>query len=243
MPEPLMNSDSLSFLEKWIEYDYNPFIVFDSTGKVTSLNREAQFLLGKVTSKQIFDIAVDYATGNFGFKTYFVDLELDKAEFFAITVGYESDENIGIKLYKRPHKKIKNFNTNLKELSNIYVLLDLAISSHATKTSAVFEKKYDPAIPEFYINVNEMLKLINKIYQSFLESTVITTKLSINVGEILRVGEKKYPFCRLSISGDRMDQSREKEIEMISHSAEASVFIQDGVISLDMALITDQIES
>lgn len=231
----------MTFLEKWIEYDYNPFIVFDSTGKVVSLNQEAQYLLGKITSKQVFDIAVDYATDSFGFKTFFIDLELDKAEFFAITVGYESDDNIGIKLYKRPHKKIRDFSTNKKELSNLYVILDLAISSHASKTKATFDKKYDPAIPEFYLGVNDMLKLINKIYQAFLESETITTDLSINIGEHIRIANKKYPFCRLSISGDVYDEKRRKEIEVISHHAETSVLFHEKKVSVDLPLITDEV--
>lgn len=38
--------------EAWIEHDYNPFIVFDSNGKIISLNQEAQYLLGEVAHKK-----------------------------------------------------------------------------------------------------------------------------------------------------------------------------------------------
>ena len=36
----------MTFEQQWIEYDFNPFILFDSSGKIVSLNAEAQFLLG-----------------------------------------------------------------------------------------------------------------------------------------------------------------------------------------------------
>ncbi len=53
--------------EAWIEHDYNPFIVFDNSGKILSLNQEAQYLLGEVAHKKIFDIAQAYASMTYGF--------------------------------------------------------------------------------------------------------------------------------------------------------------------------------
>ena len=59
----------MTFEQQWIEYDYNPFVLFSSNVKVLSLNSEAQFLLGFVTTEELFNLATTYANVSFGFKT------------------------------------------------------------------------------------------------------------------------------------------------------------------------------
>jgi len=58
----------VQFIEQWIENDYNPFIIFESSGRLKSLNQEAQYLLGEVSTKDIFDLAGTYATLTYRFK-------------------------------------------------------------------------------------------------------------------------------------------------------------------------------
>ncbi|MCK4737153.1 MAG: hypothetical protein KAT10_01230, partial [Sulfurimonas sp.] len=65
----------MTFEQQWIEYDYNPFVLFSSKGKVISLNSEAQFLLGAITTDELFNLATTYANLSFGFKTTFIELE------------------------------------------------------------------------------------------------------------------------------------------------------------------------
>ena len=38
----------MTFDQQWIEFDFNPFVLFSSNGKIISLNTEAQYLLGAV---------------------------------------------------------------------------------------------------------------------------------------------------------------------------------------------------
>ena len=87
----------MTFEQQWIEYDYNPFILFSSNGKIVSLNAEAQFLLGTATSRELYELATSYANVTFGFKTTFIDLEFGRYKFFGLTVGYENEDEIGIK--------------------------------------------------------------------------------------------------------------------------------------------------
>ncbi|HFB53860.1 MAG TPA: hypothetical protein ENJ67_03930, partial [Sulfurimonas autotrophica] len=92
--------------QQWLEYDYNPFILFNAQGKILSLNAEAQFLLGSANAHELFELAKTYASINFGFKTTFVELEYGRYKFFGLTVGYEDEEQIGIKLYQSPTYKL-----------------------------------------------------------------------------------------------------------------------------------------
>lgn len=228
----------MTFLEKWIEYDYNPFIIFDSQGKVISLNSEAQYLLAKVQNKEMFDLAMNYATETYGFKTFFLELTYDKFEFFAITVGYESENEIGIKLYKKQNKKIKSLDKKRSTLSNIYLLIDLAISTFSTRNDAQFLKNFDPAIPEFYVDVDNILKLFNKTYQLFLGSLKIETKIYINIGEYIKTAEKKYSILRVDIKGDKLDSSKKSDLEQLASNAEVTLYIQKREIFIDIPIIS-----
>ena len=207
----------MSFLEQWVEHDYNPFIVFDSNGKVTSLNQEAQYLLGEVTPKEIFDIAGAYANITYGFKTTILDLEFGAYKFYAITVGYQDEHQIGIKLYKYATQKF----TTIEEYGepvNIYALLDLCISASSTFGSAVFRKEFDPTFPDLRLKIDGFTKLLNKTYQSYKMSSKITTKLALKTGEYIRFNQKKYPIFVITIEAEERDKTHESEIETIAQN-------------------------
>jgi hypothetical protein len=135
----------MTFEQQWIEYDYNPFVLFSSNGKIISLNAEAQFLLGAVTSDELFKLATTYANVTFGFKTTFIDLEFGRYKFFALTIGYENEDEIGIKFYQAPTFKL-NKNKPIGELTNIYTLVDLCISSNSINSKIKYIKDFDPTI-------------------------------------------------------------------------------------------------
>ena len=205
----------MSFLEQWVEHDYNPFIIFDTNGKVISLNQEAQYLLGEVTPKEIFDIAGAYANITYGFKTTILDLEFGAYKFYAITVGYQDEHQIGIKLYKYATQKF----TTIEEYGepvNLYALLDLCISASSTSGSAVFRKEFDPTFPDLRLKIDGFTKLLNKTYQSYKGATKITTKLALKTGEYIRFNQKKYPIFTIVIEAEDRNISHENEIETIA---------------------------
>jgi len=228
----------MNFLEKWIEYDYNPFVVFNSQGKVLSVNREAQYLLGKVSNKELFDLALNYASETYGFKTFFVDLEFDKFEFFAITVGYENDNEIGIKLYKKPKSKARNIGKQNRELTSIYVLIDLCISTNSSLSKVEFTKDFDPAIPDMMLCVDEFLKVVNKCLYAFLESAKVDVKLFVNIGEHIKLDGKKYSIVRIEINGDKCKQTRQ-EIDLVASKSDYTVGFGHNSITIDIPLITN----
>jgi hypothetical protein len=205
----------MDFYEAWSEHDYNPFIVFSDDGRIKSLNQEAQYLLGEVENKKIFELTHTYASQTYGFKTTAVDISFGSYKFYAITVGYLDEKQIGIKLYKLAAKKFTNIE-NQGESVNLYALLDLCISASSTRIRAEFTKEFDPTFPDIKLQINNFTKLLDKIYQSHSNATFIHTKLALVTGEHIKQNGKKYPIFSITITTDYRDSSYEKDIELIA---------------------------
>ncbi len=223
--------------ETWVEHDYNPFIVFDGNGKILSLNQEAQYLLGEVAHKKIFDLAGAYASITYGFKTTIVDLVFGSYKFYAITVGYDDEDSIGIKLYKNAIKKFANVE-EYGESANIYTLLDLCISACSTNNAIKFCKEFDPTLPEIRLKVEDFMKLLTKVYHSHLHlAHTITTRLSLVTGEYIRFNQKKYPIFSISIKSDTRDLSYEKSIEEMALKSNCTVHFEYHETIISAALV------
>ena len=224
----------MNFEQQWLEYDYNPFVLFNSSGKIISLNAEAQFLLGTASASEIFELASSYANITYGFKTTFLELNLGRYKFFGLTVGYESDDEIGVKLYQMP-----SFNVNKPkptgELTNIYTLVDLCISTNSISSDIKFVKDFDPTIPEILINSNEFIKLLNKIYTCFSDNDEIKTKIYFRVGEHIKFEDKKYSLFSVEIKAK--NQKKMNEFKVFSESSNFIIEIKDKItINLPMIL-------
>ena len=228
---------TMTFSEAWIEHDYNPFIVFDNNGKIISLNQEAQYLLGEVVPKKVFDIAQAYASITYGFKTTIIDIAFSSYKFYAITVGYHDENSIGIKLYKSATKKFANVE-EYGESANIYALLDLCISASSTNNEIKFRKEFDPTFPDVRIKVEAFMKLLNKVYQSHLQASIITTRLSLITGEYIRFNEKKYPIFSISIKGDNRDKNYEKSIEELGTKSNCTIHFEHNETLIHAALVS-----
>ncbi|MBN2964779.1 hypothetical protein JWV37_08295 [Sulfurospirillum sp. T05] len=227
----------MQFLEKWIEHDYNPFIIFDANGKVKSLNQEAQYLLGEVSTKEIFDIAGAYAAITYGFKTTILDLEFGSYRFYGITVGYESEEEIGVKLYKYATQKFSTI-AEYGEPVNIYTLLDLCISATSTGQNTQFKKEFDPTFPDLRLQIDGFTKLLNKTYASFQHAPKITTKLSLKTGEHIRFKEKKYPIFTILVEGEGRDRRFELDAQAIAKTINCIVHFKEEQIIITSPLIS-----
>ncbi|WP_331773940.1 hypothetical protein [Sulfurospirillum sp. 1612] len=230
----------MTFNEAWIEYDYNPFITFDTDEKVKSLNQEAQYLLGEVSPKKIFELAKTYASMSYGFKTTILDLNFGPYTFYAITVGYLDESEIGIKLYKKAAKKLSSID-EYGEIVNLYSLLDLCISaSSASRSHIKHTKVFDPTFPEIRLKIEDFTRLLNKIYSSYLESDTITSKLMLNTGEYIKFDNKKYPIFSIYITGERRDKKLASNIEEISQQANSFVQFKDNTTILSSALVSGE---
>lgn len=205
----------MTFEQQWIEYDYNPFVLFSGSGKVISLNVEAQFLLGSVSAEELFSLATTYASVSFGFKTTFLELHFGRYNFFALTIGYENDDQIGIKLYQAPSFKLTKHEPK-GELSNIYTLVDLCIATFCINSKIVFEKDFDPTIPEIIIDANDFIKTLSKIYACYENNQKIMTKIFYRIGEHVKFGDKKYSIFSVEVSSQNINQERVNELKLFA---------------------------
>jgi len=226
----------MNFEQQWLEYDYNPFILFSSNGKIISLNGEAQFLLGAASTTELFELASSYANITYGFKTTFLELEFGRFKFFGLTVGYETEDEIGIKLYQAPSFKIDKPKPT-GELTNVYALVDLCISTNSINSDIIFLKEFDPTIPEIIINANEFIKILNKIYLCFTDNKEVYTKIFFRVGEHIKFEEKKYSLFSISISAKDKNEKRVEELTNWAKSSSFFIEIKNSItINIPMVL-------
>ena len=226
----------MTFEQQWLEYDYNPFVLFSSNGKIISLNSEAQFLLGATTARELFELATSYANVTFGFKTTFIDLEFGRYKFFGLTIGYENEDQIGIKLYQTPSFKLNKPKPE-GELTNIYTLVDLCIATNSISSTIKFTKEFDPTIPEIIINSNSFIKLLNKTYLCFNKNKTINTKIFYRVGEHIRFEEKKYSIFSIEINAENKEINKLQELKLFAENSNFYIDIQNKV-TINIPMIT-----
>ena len=225
----------MSFFEEWVELDLNPVLSFSSNSKIIYSNSEAQFLLNRIKQKELFDLALTYAPKTFGALTSYIDLNIKNYTFYAITVMYENEDEIHMKLYKSAMVKKEN-NLNIKNINvtNIFTLVDLAISTSKIKTNINFIKNYDPSIPEFKLDASTFIKTLNQIFEAFKDKKNVTCSILLKIGEYIKIDGKKYSLISVEIS------SNEKSDFSSINIKENSSFIltlDENKITIDLPLI------
>ncbi|MDY0052010.1 MAG: hypothetical protein RBR65_05650 [Aliarcobacter sp.] len=194
----------MSFFEEWIELDLNPILSFSSSAKILYSNSEAQFLLNRIKQKELFDLALTYAPKTFGAQTSYIDLNIKNYTFYAITVMYENEDEIHMKLYKSAMVKKEN-TLNIKNINvtNIFTLVDLAISTSKIRTNINFIKNYDPSIPEFKLDASSFIKTLNLIFDAFKGNKNVSCSILLKIGEYIKIDGKKYSLISVEISTDK----------------------------------------
>lgn len=225
----------MSFFEEWVELDLNPILSFSSNSKIIYSNSEAQFLLNRIKQKELFDLALTYAPKTFGAQTSYIDLSIKNYTFYAITVMYENEDEIHMKLYKSAMVKKEN-NLNIKNINvtNIFTLVDLAISTSKIKTNINFIKNYDPSIPEFKLDASTFIKTLNQVFETFKDKKSVTCSILLKIGEYIKIDGKKYSLISVEIS------SNEKSDFSSINIKENSSFIltlDENKITIDLPLI------
>ncbi len=228
----------MNFYENWVELDLNPIISFSSAGKIKFSNQEAQFLLNRISQKELFDLALRYAPSSFGFQTSYINLSLKNYTFYAITVGYENEDEIHLKLYKSTMvKRKKKLSSKNATMTNIFTLVDLSISTKKTKSDVKYIKNYDPSIPDFKLVASEFLKILNAIYDCIEGAQIITTSVKLKIGEYIRIDEKKYSIIAIEVTTDGSFVNFDSE----DKDQESNAFIltvEDDKILIDLPLLT-----
>lgn len=228
----------MSFCEQWIELDYNPYLLFDENGKILSLNNEAQYLLGYVDAIALFELATSYASSNRGFKTSFLNLEYGRFKFFAVMVGYEDENEIGLRLYQSPAFHYSK--PSIKgDLVNVYTLIDLCISSNSIGKNTEYIKELDPTLPDIRLQAESFIKLLNKVYSFHDQAQRVVTKLFFRVGEYIRTEDKKYTLFSIEIKSDVQNCSKSSEVRTMAEAMNIFIDCKDDTTIMNIPLITD----
>ncbi len=215
-----------------IEIDNNPIIVFNNDGKILCLNNNAEILMGCVSTKEMFHLAISNAPKEYGTKTTQLELSYGHLKFYAINVSYNSDEWIAIRLYYRPRDKqlAKRVNSNSEILTDINRLLDVAIVQFKIDSTTDIKVFTDQDIPKTLLNQNSFLKLLRKTLSSFKTASYLDISLKLGIGEHIIIGDKRYPLINLTFNSngrycdeDKSIKELSNELFLVSELAESSI--------------------
>ena len=225
----------MDFFEDWVELDLNPVITFSSTSKILYSNSEAQFLLNRIKQKELYELALKYAPKSFGAETSYIDLTMQNYTFYAITVKYDNEDEIHMKLYKSTIAK-KESTLNIKNINstNIFTLVDLAISTNKIKTDTVYRKNYDPSIPEFKLDASSFIKTLSQAFEAFASSSDIHCSILLKIGEYIKIEGKKYSLITVEITSEK---NAEKETLQYKEDSSFILSCDKNKITIDLPLI------
>jgi hypothetical protein len=229
-----MNIDFQAF----IEWDNNPFILFSAQGKILYLNNAAEILFGYVSKKELYDIALSYAPQSFGYKTTSLTLNYDSFMFHAITIGYENEEQISLRLYNTPRiKPSRKIETDKLIITDINILLEANIALFRTKNTNPLKLLTDQDLPPFKIDQNNFSKLLRKIFDTFRASDSIDISLKLLFGQYVIIENKKEAIVQLAIVANGRYADTDEEIRTLAAESQIKCLLQEYSIKLEIPLI------
>ena len=233
-----MNTESINF-QSFIDWDTSPFILFSSTSKILYLNNAAEILFGYVTKRELYELSLAYAPQSFGYRTTAMSLNYDAFSFYAITVGYENEEQISIRFYNAPRVRSASPIERDKLVStDINLLLEANIALFRTKNSNTLQLLTDHDIPAFKIDQNNFSKLLRKILESFRASDSINITLKLLTGEHVIIDGRKKPIVQLSVAANGRYNDADEEIKNIAMQCHIAHLLKERSIKLEIPLIS-----
>ena len=224
------------FYVELIENDLNPYLLFTSTGKIKSYNKEAEFLLNFVGVKELFELAVSNASQNFGFNQKYISLKYNKQSYYAILVGYANEDEIALRLYKVVSNKTQTINNTKLKLMNIFNLIDLSKQSVLLNSSLVIDEVYDISIPELKININDFLLCLNDCFLYFENDEEIKLRVQIKTGEYEVINNIKYKIIEIAFVANKLIKLP-LDLEQKASNANANIFYNQNTLRLEVPLI------
>lgn len=232
-----MNTTSIDF-QSFLDWDNSPFILFNANSKILYLNNSAEILFGYASKKELYDLAVAYAPQNFGYKTTTLTLNYDSFSFYAITVGYENENQISIRFYNAPRtRSVTPIERDKLVLTDINLLLEANIALFKTKNTNSLQLLTDPDIPSFKIDQNKFSKLLRKTLDAFRSSDSIRITLKLLVGEHVIISGKKKPIVQLSIEANGRYSDTDEEIRTLATQSHITYLLKERIIKLEIPLI------
>ena len=224
--------------ESFIEWDNSPFILFNNLGKIIYLNNAAEILFGYVSKKELYDIALSYAPQSFGYKTTTLSLSYDSFMFYAITVGYENEDQLSLRLYNTPRMKSpQKLETDKLIVTDINILLEANIALFKTKNTNKLRLLADQDLPAFKIDQNNFSKLLRKTLNAFRSSDSIDISLKLLIGQHVIIENKKEAIVQLSIEANGRYTDADEEIRTLASQSQIKCITKEYSIKLEIPLI------
>jgi len=224
--------------ESFVEWDNSPFILFNNQGRITYLNNVAEILFGYVSKKELYDIALSYAPASFGYKTTILSLSYDSFMFYAVTIGYENEDEISLRLYNTPRIKAKRkLETDKLITTDINILLEANIALFRTKNTNPLTLLTDQDLPAFKIDQNNFSKLLRKTLNAFRASDSIDISLKFLIGQLVMIEERKIPIVQLAIQANGRYNDADEEIRVLAAESQIKCLLKENAINLEIPLI------
>ncbi len=232
-----MNSESIDF-KFFIESDNNPFILFGANGKILFLNDAAEIILGHTSTQNLYNTTLIYAPKNFGYKTTHIEMQYDTLLFYALTVAYQNEEQIGLKLYLKPRIDTSlTINTDKLQLSNINALLEANIALFKIHNSGNLTLLTDHDLPECRIDQNNFSKLMRKVFDLFTAASSIHITIKLIVGEYIIIQNKREQILQLSIQANIRDSVNDQMIQKMAQEIHILCLCKADSITLNIPFI------
>lgn len=224
--------------EPFIEWDNSPFVLFSNEGKILYVNHSAELLFGAVSTKELYDLALAYASAGFGYKTTSLSLSYDSFMFHAITVGYRNEEQISLRLYHAPsvHPTGK-LQTESLITTDINLLLEANIALFQAENNNPLKLLTDQDLPLFKMDQNHFSKLLRKVFHSFRSSDSIDITLTLLIGQHIIINHKKESLAALRISANGRYIESDEEIKELAGRNQIKAILKEHAIVLEIPLI------
>lgn len=232
-----MNTISTSF-KFLLDNNNSPFFIFSNEGNVKYYNRSAELLAGIHISQELFKLAVTYASQSFGARTVHLDLTYGADNFYAITVLYESEDELCIYLYRKPRAMISaDLTLEGYTKTDINILLEANIELFKMKYSNKLTLFTDYSLPKLQMQQNSFSFLLRTILEKCYDANEVDIVLKIKIGESIMLGEKKYPILMLTVKADKKAERSNEEIEKMALQNHITTYFQKDVVILEIPCI------
>lgn len=232
-----MNTISTSF-KFLLDNNNSPFFIFSNEGNVKYYNRSAELLAGIHISQELFKLAVTYASQSFGARTVHLDLTYGADNFYAITVLYESEDELCIYLYRKPRAMISaDLTLEGYTKTDINILLEANIELFKMKYSNKLTLFTDYSLPKLQMQQNSFSFLLRTILEKCYDANEVDIVLKIKIGESIMLGEKKYPILMLTVKADKKAERSNEEIEKMALQNHITTYFQKDFVILEIPCI------
>jgi hypothetical protein len=232
-----MNLESIDF-KLFVEVDNNPFILFDASGHILYLNNAAEMLLCYVGTKELYDLALTYAPKTFGHKSTIHSLEYESFLFYSLMVGYETDEQIYLRLYNKPLVQTKiNISNESLIPTDINTLLEANITLFQLESNANISLFVDQELPAFKLDQNYFSIMLRKALSSFVNSPSLNVILKLVVGEYILIDDKKHQMIELILKAPNRTVDYDEEINQLANQTHIASSLKLETIKFQIPLI------